>query len=384
KKWSAHCAGVCNTLDVPCECITVNAQAAPGESPEAAARQARYDALSKFVQSNDCLLTAHHQDDQAETLLLQLLRGSGPKGLAAMPLWTDFAQGYLARPLLSFSREQIVTYARQQQLVWIDDVSNKDTAFDRNYLRLNILPLLKKRWPSLAKTVSRTAQLCAEASTILDETAADDLQHILGERADKVCIAKLTQLTQARQHNVVRHWLDSLDLRYPSQAILSQLWRSVIPAAEQAQPVLTWGSGEIRRYREFLYAQAPVADFNSTQVFACQPNQIIHIPLVGSLSLQSVKGQGLAIEKIKGELLSVRFRQGGERCRVFKRHGEHSVKKLFQELGVLPWMRDRIPLIYIGERLAAVGNYFICEDFAATPQQQGLVVSCDYDQSPLY
>jgi len=167
-QWTKHCANQCEVLNITFAHINVDAKNKTGESPEAVAREVRYQAFREFMQPGDCLLTAHHQDDQAETLLIQLLRGAGPRGLAAMPYYSDFAEGWHARPLLNFSRDELHEYAQQtfsqNQSAWIDDESNSDTRFDRNFLRHEIIPKLKARFPGMAATLSRSAGLCAEAS----------------------------------------------------------------------------------------------------------------------------------------------------------------------------------------------------------------------------
>ena len=166
-EWARHCAAVCEELALPFTLLRVDARGSLGESPEAAARHARYRALASLMQAGDCLLTAHHQDDQAETLLLQLLRGGGPHGLAAMPALSPFAAGMHARPMLTFSREELRRYAQRHALQWIDDPSNADSGFDRNYLRNSVMPVLRERWPAVARVLARGAGHQAEAAQLL-------------------------------------------------------------------------------------------------------------------------------------------------------------------------------------------------------------------------
>ena len=376
-QWSEHCRQVCRHLHLPYQCIVVDAKAASGESPEAKAREARYQAFKSLLRANDCLLTAHHQDDQAETLLLQLLRGSGPRGLAAMPPHSPLGEGYLCRPLLDLSREQIRQYAQNNQLEWIDDISNEDPAFDRNFLRLHVIPLLKQRWPAMAKTVSRSAQLCADTIGIIDTVADEDLQHVIDGSIERLSISRLQSLSRERQYNVVRDWLDRLSLPCPSQKTLHHIWSQVIDTQPQSTPRLQWPGAEVRRYRDHLFAMSAMSAFDSSQCLTWTLEQSLIIAGVGQVKAHAELGRGL--KKPLQKTVSIRFRQGGERCTLPKRAGKHSLKNIFQELGVVPWMRERIPLIYVDDQLAAIGDLLVCGDFAADKNEAGLQIQCKYE-----
>lgn len=195
-EWSKHCTTVCQQLKISCEIISLNAKSSRGESPEAIARTLRYAALAKQLATGDYLLTAHHQDDQAETLLLQLFRGAGLKGLASMPELASFAKGYHLRPLLHFTRADLNAYARKYDLCWVDDESNSDVRYDRNYVRQTLIPHIKQRWPSFAKTLARTAQNCAEGQNLLEILAGQDLQNSQGEIAKTLSISRLKKFEQ--------------------------------------------------------------------------------------------------------------------------------------------------------------------------------------------
>ncbi|MCG6970863.1 MAG: tRNA lysidine(34) synthetase TilS [Gammaproteobacteria bacterium] len=377
-QWSAHCRQVCLELQIPYQCLVVDAKAVSGESPEAKARQVRYEAFTALLKTGDCLLTAHHQDDQAETLLLQLLRGAGPRGLAAMPGHNPFAKGNLCRPLLNVSREQILQYARQHQLQWIDDISNDDPVFDRNFLRLHVIPLLKQRWPAMSKTLSRSAQLCADTIGMIDAVASEDLRNLVDTSSERLSISRLQTLSRERQHNAVRAWLAQLRLACPSQKTLHHIWSQVIDTLPESAPRLQWPGAEIRRYRDHLYAMPTMADFDHNQRITWDLKHELVIAGVGRIRAVPKSGQGLARRNLSD--ISIRFRLGGERCKLPKRGGEHSLKNLFQEMGIVPWMRDRIPLIYSGEQLAAIGDLLVCDGFSAGEQEEGLHCVCDYEQ----
>ena len=371
-EWALHCHHVCETLDIPLYEVNVDARGSKGESPEAAARAARYRIFTEVLQVGDGLLLAHHRDDQAETLLLQLLRGSGPRGLAAMPSHRPLGAGWLGRPLLGFSRQALCDYAAAEGLAWIDDPSNFDTEFDRNFLRQQVMPLLQQRWPSAASTLARTAGLQAEAAELLQQLAEEDWQHCAGPQADTLRIEALSQLSPERQRNLLRYWIDSVNhLPLADQQRLNRILAEVIPAAEDAQPSVRWPGGQVRRYAGLLY------------LLAADPEPVtgpLRWDLTGTLELGdgrqlrtvSTTGAGLQAALQGNASLSVRFRQGGEVCRPAGRGHQHELKKLLQEWGVPPWQRPRVPLLYVGEELAAVVGYCVCEPYHAAEQQAGL------------
>ncbi len=375
-QWTAHCARQCAALDMPFANINVDAKNKTGESPEAVARAARYQAFREFMQPGDCLLTAHHQDDQAETLLIQLLRGAGPRGLAAMPYYSDFAEGWHARPLLHFSRDELHEYAQQilaqnKQSLWIDDESNSDTRFDRNFLRHEIIPKLKSRFPGMAATLSRSASLCAEAAGLLVSVAADDLKQAAGH--DGVfSVTGLRALGEVRARNLLHQCCRDRGLPTPSAAQLQCVWNEVIGASEDREPVVSWAGGEVRRYRDALFMGTPLSPHDATLALSWNGQEVLPVPGLGRLYGESVTGQGIALRVLEGQHLAVRFRQGGEKLRPVGRTGHHALKKLFQEAGIPPWQRERIPLLYADGQLLAVAGQWVAHEAAAQPDEQGV------------
>lgn len=372
KQWTSHCEQQCANLGVSLHQLTVDAQAQNGESPEAAARNVRYQAFTELMKLGDCLLTAHHQDDQAETLLLQLLRGAGPKGLAAMPQSAEFATGWHARPLLNVSRDELQQYANQHTLKWIDDESNFDTGFDRNFLRHDILPLLKTRFPAAADTLSRSASLCAEAAELLTASAMMDIDALkLGENT--LSVSCVSALGETRARNVLHQWIHAGGFPVPSAAQMQRLWQDVMCSAEDSCPLVSWPGAEVRRYRDAMFIDKPLVKFDTTQVFSWQPETELNIDGLGCLSAASVTGQGISSEYISEKSIEVRFRQGGESLRLPGREGSHTLKNLFQEAGIPPWQRERIPLLLVNDELAAVTGYWVADEFSAGPEQKGLL-----------
>jgi len=369
--WAQHCAAVCHELAIPFTLLRIDARPETGESPEAAARHARYRAIAALMTDGDCLLTAHHQDDQAETLLLQLLRGGGPHGLAAMPAVAAFAAGIHARPLLSFSRAELRDYARQQRLQWIDDPSNVDTGFDRNYLRESVMPLLRERWPALARVLSRSAIHQAEAAQLLDDLAAEDLQHCRLED-HSLSIAALSALNAARQRNTLRYWLKGLGFKLPDTMRLAQLQQDVLHAAPDRRPEVQWEGVTVRRYRDRLYASRPQPPPDSALVMPWDIDRALRLPDGTTLSAVPVRGEGVKTALCRQQPVTVRYRQGGEECQPGPRAATRPLKKLLQEAGVPPWEREMLPLIYVGDRLAAVAGYWVCAPCQASDGEDGL------------
>jgi tRNA(Ile)-lysidine synthase len=348
--WGEHCGEICHELAIPFRVRRVNARPMPGESPEAAARRARYAAFAAELEPDAALLTAHHRDDQAETLLLQLLRGAGPHGLAAMPAASRLGQGWLLRPWLAVDRADLLTYAQAHRLRWIEDASNADPGFDRNYLRHRVLPLLRERWPAANRTLARSAQWCAETAAWLDAEAAADLAQVGANRPDGLHLPAFRELGEIRQRNLLRYWLRQLGLPVPDRRQLGHVLHDAPTARRDRQPRIRWPGGEIRRYRDTLYAMPPLAPHDAGRRFVWRPGADgyapLELPRIGELALREAVGAGLRATALTGAALIVGFRQGGERFRpAGRRHGQE-LKKLWQEAGVPPWERDRQPLLY--------------------------------------
>ncbi len=370
--WERHCLQVCDGYGIDFAALAVDASPARGDSPEAAARDARYLALADRLPAGHWLLTAHHQDDQAETLLLQLLRGAGPRGLAAMPVAADFTEGRLLRPLLEYSRDQLVSYANRRGLHWIEDPSNACTGFDRNYLRTRVMPRLHERWPGAAKTLQRAAAHQAEVAGLLDQLAATDLS-VTAVCGNRIALTYLRELNAARRRNLLRFWLRGLDLPMPDQRQLAQAERDLLHARDDAEPCVAWPGAELRVYRGWLYALAPAPQPAADTRFQWDLREPLTLGQAGGvLEAQPTQGQGLRLPGAGGA--EIRFRQGGETLRVPGRGCRHTLKHLFQEAGVPPWERGRVPLLYADGQLLAVAGLWVDEAHAATAEEAGLLI----------
>lgn len=375
--WEQHCVAVCAALNITCVVLPVDATAAPGESPEAAARAARYAAFSKQILSGECIVTAHHQDDQAETLLLQLFRGAGTKGLSAMPTFTRLGQGYLFRPLLGITRNRLHAYAQLHGLQWIEDESNVNARFDRNYLRHHLMPLLSQRWPSISTTLSRSAQHCAQTESLLAELLQEELRRLSGSAVGTLSRNKLSLLPVERQYAILRMWLQSSAKLLPTAKQLQHIQRDIVASRYDAMPQVGWSENVVKRYRDDIYVLPRAPDNIDGEHFIWNLQESLLLsPNFGRLTWQYQQGCGIQ-QRIRDQAITVRFRQGGEHCRPVGRRGSRSLKKLFQEWCVPPWQRDKIPLLYLGNELVAVVGYCICEPFAVKYDEIGIVITLE-------
>jgi tRNA(Ile)-lysidine synthase len=367
--WSEHCAQIAAALEIEFLSLSVNVRLESGKGPEASARDARYAALHAELNAGDWLLSAHHREDQAETLLLNLIRGSGPAGVAGIGNIRRFGAGWLVRPMLNVDRADILQHASDQGLQWIEDPSNTDRRFDRNFLRHEVLPRLKERWPDIATRLQRSAGHAGEASQLLIELAAIDLES-LGSRAARLPIDGLAELSAARQRNVIRFALRGLGLSTPTAVQVDRILNEVIPARLDAQPLVSWPGAAVRRYRNGLY----LLPENLAEAIETTPLQGEKLELgvgLGTLHFESGADIGISPELLS-EGLTIKPRVGGEKFQPQGQSHTRKLKKLLQEEGVVPWMRDRLPLIYSGERLVAVGDLWLAEDTVARP---GVAVS---------
>lgn len=359
--WAGHCGQTARALDVDFKILRVNAAAKPGESPEEAARNARYAALKSLMLAGDVLLVAQHREDQLETVLLQLFRGGGLRGLSGMPRGIAFGPGALLRPLLDVAKQAIDDYAKAQHLSWIEDPSNQRNDYDRNFLRNTVVPLLKQRWPGLDKTVARSAGHCRDAQLVIDEIADDLMLEVFNPADGTLNIRGLSAHPPLRQKLLIRQWFRYRGLKMPAQIVVERIQSDILAAREDSDPLLTGPGYRICRYRNRLYCLPPLeteqpldARWNGQTPLRIAPRQML---------VCMPSSAGILREDWERAHIEVRFRSGGEKIRLPKREGRHALKKLFQEAGVPPWERKLMPLVYLDDKLAAVGERWISADF---------------------
>lgn len=370
-EWRAHCERVCAQLAIPFHALHTDGVAASGESPEAAARSARYKALAEWLPEDAVLLSAQHRDDQAETLLLQLFRGAGPRGLSAMPVSAPLGRGLLLRPMLELTRTDVLAWAQTHDLNWAEDPSNADTRYDRNLLRHNLLPQLRERWPGLSTVLARAAAHQSEQAVLADALAEIDLSTCRSAGGDRMLQSGLKALAPARQRNLLRYWIHQRGFVMPSQAVLERVREEMLFSRDDAQPVVNWSNAELRRFRGELYLMEALPAHDATQCIHWDlQNQLELNTAGGVLSAKPVTGDGLHLPD-GCSTFDIRFRRGGELLRLPGASHHHKLKNLLQERGVPDWERERLPLLYAGDTLAAVPGITVCEGFQAHAGQAG-------------
>ena len=368
--WAAHCREVCRQLEIPLQVLSVDAHPTPGQSPEAAARQARYAALSELQRGDEMLLTAHHVDDQAETLLLQLLRGAGVEGLAAMPMIRAWRGGWHVRPLLDVTRRALHVWADAQRLVWIEDPSNAQTTADRNFLRHEIMPRLSDRWPAAAGSLAHSAALCAEAADIVRARAADDFAGVGVAGGARLRLGPLCGLGAVRARGVLRHWLRERGVPALPSRRLQEAVDQLCGARAGAAVEIAWSGLALRRYRDQVWLTAIDAVETPAARIAWRGESLDLGPGLGRVLRRSGRGGVDPSHWTQGRA-EIGFRDAGLACRPGGRDGSRSLKKLTQEHGIPPWMRDRLPLLFVDGQLAAVANCCACEPFAVADGATG-------------
>lgn len=391
-EWQKHCEQWCNNLGI--EFITHSVHFDRSANIEERARTARYDVFSRLLTIQDCLLLGHHLDDQAETVLLHLFRGAGIDGLAAMTESNPLGLGILFRPFLSIYRETLELYAASHDLCWIEDESNQDVEYSRNYLRHQVMPLLKKKWPQVVSGIARAASHCQQAEINLDELALKDSQGVFVTSSasqfssivlpsaavavtfspkgcyeqelftNRLYIQPLKKLSFESLSNVLRFWLKQNKIKVPSTTTFQRLINEVMFASQDAVPKVSWGNVQVRRYKDYLYLDSNEA-FNLPSVIDWSefPKDLTW-PDNSCLLTARIREEGMVVPQ--GAVIQIKFRQGGEEIVLFGQ--TKKLKKLFQEWGIPYWLRDRIPLVYINGQLAAVIGYAVSDLFYSKKQ----------------
>ncbi|MBE0505317.1 MAG: tRNA lysidine(34) synthetase TilS [Marinospirillum sp.] len=357
-QWAAFCQEVCDAAGIPLSIQCVNPNQWPGASLEDRARKARYSVFEQQLQPDELLLQAHHQDDQAETLLLRLLRGAGTLGLSSIPKQRPLGQGLLLRPLLDIPRAELLAFATAEKLQWIEDESNQQTHFDRNFLRLQVLPLLQQRFPAVSQNLARVTQHATESQQLNRELAELDLQPCRNTETS-LSIPPLMALSSHRRFNLLRHWLLLRGLTLPGHTLWEQLDKLCL-ARKDANPLVSWGEStqriEARRFQQQLFI-APEEYFQPLPANWQQDwdgKMPIQTP-VGLINFRLLASDSLPTASLT---FTLRARQGGETLRQ-KNRGQRDVKRLLQELHLPPWERQRLVFIWLQKELIAVGSKLV-------------------------
>jgi tRNA(Ile)-lysidine synthase len=378
--WVTHCQQTCMQYGVPLQVEYVQVSRQSGLGLEATARNARYAALQQT--SADFICLAHHQDDQAETLLLQLMRGAGVKGLAGMAE-LDLTQRLL-RPLLSISKIDIETYAKDNALQWIEDDSNQNTDLDRNFMRHQVMPLLISRYSGLNKTLSRTAQHMAEASHLLAELAQTDATDALAkgvyQNQQSLLVAKLVAMSEARAKNVLRWWLGLHNLMMPNAELLEQILQQLLHArADAGIHIQIAPNRSIKRYLGLAYIVKDIMPAENYHVL-WQGESVVQLTPNDRLFFEPMKGQGIAQNKLANDALRIRLREGSERFRPELGRPSRTLKHILQTHKIPPWQRARMPLVFMDETLVCIPNIGVDASLAAQPEEMGMLIRWECSQ----
>ena len=372
-KWVRFCEKLCRDLSVPLDVHYVKLPQKKSLGIEGEARRLRYE---KLLQSkSDLIVLAHHEDDQAETFLLQLIRGAGVKGLSSMANFDDTRS--LWRPLLNSSRIDIESYANQNKLKWIEDDSNQNTNFDRNFIRAKILPILKNRFDHIIKAISRSSTHLAEAQHLLDDLAKIDLKkHLKSNKYKHILQVKsLNKLLPSRAKNLLRYWLEINDQLMPSKDLLNELLRQVLTAKKDSELKIEISKEyEIRRYKDEIYLVRKSKNSKKNYEIFWNDESEILLPNGSILKFKKIKSGGISLAKLKNKKLIISNRQGGEFLKPNLNRPTRKIKQLLQESDLPPWERGALPFIFVGDELASVPNFGIDIKFQASFKEAGLEV----------
>lgn len=391
-QWLSHCEDACTRLGIRFEARHVNLPERRRDGTEQAARLRRYAALGEMCRSYDVplLLTAHHLDDQAETVLLQLLRGSGVAGLSGMeeagtaPDLLGDPRTVIGRPLLHATRTELERLATTLGIEHVDDESNRDVRYVRNALRHTVLPLLAERFPGFQQRFARSARHAQAAQRILDDVAAEDLATC--QEGECIDLKRLQVLSEDRIDNLLRHWLAQRGARMPSTAWLGEMRAQLLGAKEDAQILVTHADGEIRRHRNRVFftarkeepfeersRQAPVA-------FRWNGEQALHFKDFGGVLYFHEAEEGVDADWLRAQDLLLCHRNGGEKLKTAPDRPARSLKHHYQALDIPAWERPYLPLVVTGKRLIYAAG--IGMNVRDVPHILGKAISLRWEKTP--
>jgi tRNA(Ile)-lysidine synthase len=368
-EWAEHCLSVSDEMSLACHVEYVSVVLG-GKGLEAAARDVRYGVFESYLSEGGVLLQGHHLNDQAETVLMRLLRGAGPEGLSGIPQKRSLSAGCLFRPWLGLPRSLLEIEIQKTGIKWVEDDSNTDLQFDRNFLRHNVLPLLEARWPNVLNSISRTADRSDQTHQQLLSWCEAEIVNVkspqyLDEPA--LDLASLSRYSMAQQRFLIRYWLDILAVEHPSEKIFERIWSEMMPAERDAQPALRWGLNHLRRFNGCLFYLNDYAVEDQSyhyEVFCDQGVLFEHDTSLGSFTIggRELNVMSAAVGRYASnrllirmpkhnEVMTIRSRSGGESIIVSGSAQNKSLKKMLQAKKIAPWRRSHLPLVYYGDTL---------------------------------
>ena len=349
KKWENHCQVFCNNLNIPLIIRSINIDIKPGQSIEERAREERYKAINCSSSQHTLLMTGHHIDDQVETFFYNLLRGSGTKGLSAMPIFKENLKGFHIRPILSFNKTSLIDLVKQLNFDYIHDDSNENMNFSRNYIREKILPEIKKKWPNYNKTVDRTISNLTNAQKLCSDLALIDLEKYKIQNKDNIISINVRDLDDNRFYNVIRYWVEKNNFKMPSHQQIDSIKKNVFHAGMDKNPIFSCSSFEIRRHKEHFEIMSPLKKHDPSAIYKWKKSENLVISgLAINLSWQNLEEKlGYKVD----DDVEVKFRKEGENIKINDRK---SLKDYMREQNIPPWKRDRVMLIYIKDELKVV------------------------------
>lgn len=361
-EWALHCISICNKWNITCQTLNIQIQKTNNQGFESEARKERYKALIINLNKGDILLTAHHLNDQCETILLALKRGSGPLGLASMPIKLDLGnENYLLRPFLFIPKYQLEKYAQIHKLSWIEDESNNNIKFDRNFLR-KILSIILKRWPYFIKSVSRSAELCGEQEKLIDELLNAQLNNLISSEDGGLIFTTFSTMSTIRQQAILRRWIARHNCLMPSRIMLAKIINEVIFSKQDANPCLIIGNYTIRRFHQKIYLLLNnKSSVRNKILFWTNTNQILYLPSNLGYLQGILNNKSILRRPNNDEVVSIKFQHKGH-VNLFGRCGKKKINLLWKELNIPTWQREFIPLIYYNDILISAPGLFITKD----------------------
>ena len=378
-RWEKKCKDMAHDLGVSFYTTKLDLQ--NSSVSEDILREARYKAFQEWAQEGDLICTAHHKDDQLETIFFRLMRGTGIEGLKGIPAWRKSSGLSYFRPFLDFTKKELLEYALINKMEWIEDESNLDIKFSRNFIRNSVFPLLVKYWPGFGKSLQFLSKEASYSQSILDEISKNDLESCRLDSSQELSVLKVSVFSRHRIRNLLYRWLSESSSIRLSVKQSEEIINLLIQKKESLDHVILISSKDnnnshdLRMFRQVLYLlpreYCTVLDEFKESEWNLKND--LHLP-TGKIGFKETKGKGLSLIHASKKI-TVRGREGGERCKPFGRDRSQKLKKLLQESDVSPWLRDRLPLIYVDKELAAVADLWVCDKFHTHPEETGITFS---------